>query len=100
MAKRRGPAQLKDQLELAGPTPKTIGKRLPEPAVAAMAKRAVARVAKPDPSGPDRVSLTVALVMSRAQLEALTAPLPWTRGLVAVGIIGHVAHAARKRRAR
>ena len=75
MAKRRGSAQLKEQLELeAGPTPKTTGKRLPEPDVAAMAKRAVARVAKPDPSGPDRVvSLTVALVMSRAQLEALTA---------------------------
>ena len=46
---------------------------LPEPDVAAMAKRAVARVAKLDPSGPDRVSLTVAVVMSRDQLEALTA---------------------------
>jgi hypothetical protein len=38
-----------------------------------MAKRAVARVAKPDPSGPDRVSMTVVVVMARAQLEALTA---------------------------
>ena len=74
MAKRRGSAQLKDQLELeAGPTPKTTGKRLPEPDVAAMAKRAVARVAKPDPSGPDRLSLTVAVILSRAQLEVLTA---------------------------
>ena len=74
MAKRRGSGQPKDQLELeAGLTPKTTGKRLPEPDVAAMAKRAMARVAKADPSGPDRVSLTVALIMSRAQLEALTA---------------------------
>ena len=73
MPRRRGSAQLKDQLELeAGLTPKTTGKRLLEPDVAAMAKRAVARVAKPDPSGPDRLSLTVAVVMSRAQLEALT----------------------------
>ena len=73
MAKRRGSAQPKDQLELeVAPMPKTTGKRLPEADVAAMAKRAVARVAKPDPSGPDRVSLNVALVMSRAQLEALT----------------------------
>ena len=38
-----------------------------------LAKRAVARVAKADLSGPDRVSLTVAVIMSRAQLEALTA---------------------------
>ena len=74
MARRHGSAQPQDQLELeAGLTPKTTGKRLPEPDVAAMAKRAVARVAKPDPIGPDRVSLTVAVVMSRAQLEALTA---------------------------
>ena len=74
MAKRRGSAQPKDQLEPdAAPTPKTSGKRLSEPDVAAMAKRAMARVAKPDPSGPDRVSLAVAVVMSRAQLEALTA---------------------------
>ena len=74
MAKRRGSAQPKDQLELeAAPTPKTTGKRLPEPDVAAMAKRAVARVAKPNPSGLDRVSLTVAVVMSCAKLEALTA---------------------------
>ena len=74
MAKRRGSAQPKDQLELeAAPTPKTTGKRLPESDVAAMAKRAVARLAKPDPSGPDRVSLTVAVIVSRAQLEALTA---------------------------
>ena len=74
MARRRGSAQPQDQLELEGGlTPKTTGKRLPEPDVAAMAKRAVARVAKPDPSRPDRVSLTVAVVMSRAQLEALTA---------------------------
>ena len=73
MAKRRGSAQPKDQLELdAAPTPKTTGKRLPEPDVAAMAKRAVDRVAKPDPSGPGRVSLTVAVIMSRVQLEALT----------------------------
>jgi hypothetical protein len=37
-----------------------------------MATRAVARVAKPDPSGPDRVSMTV-VVKARARLEALTA---------------------------
>ena len=74
MAKRRAQAKPDSQLELEpAPTAKTTGKRLPGPDVAAMAKRAVARVAKPDPSGPDRVSMTVAVFMSRAQLEALTA---------------------------
>ena len=42
MAKRRGSAQPKDPLELEPvPQAKTTGKRLPEPDVAAMAKRAM-----------------------------------------------------------
>ena len=74
MAKRRAQASPDRQLEFEpAPQAKTTGKRLPESDVAAMAKLAVARVAKPDPSGPDRVSMTFVVVMARAQLEALTA---------------------------